>query len=219
MLYFKQINVKYTVFHTKLLWNVLQLFAISLTLLQFSALFVQKFWIIFFCRSFCKHILIHWRNPFSEFKRSIICGGLGLGQKRTYPSDHLKVFPPMAQVDGLAVEEPLEDGFQRRVAYNLAGQHNALAHCGVQGQRGHHNPGGFCRGEKERKEKGRKIETEKKRTKVLRRKNPPNKKWEIKKVKREINNKKKCQRKSGRKRKSERKKDGKTKSPRRTDRK
>ena len=125
--------------------------AISLTLLEFSPLFIQKFWIMFcwVVLSVSEYIPAHLEIPTVVVHRSLI-------RAKTYPSNHLEVFPPMAQVDGLAIEEPLEDGFQRWVTDHFTGQHHTLAHRGVKAQRGHHDPGGFCRGNTERDEKRKK---------------------------------------------------------------
>lgn len=60
----------------------------------------------------------------------------------TYPSNHLKVLLS-AEVNGFAVEKPLEDGTQGGITGHPARQHQALAHGGVQTQRRNDDLCGF----------------------------------------------------------------------------
>lgn len=60
----------------------------------------------------------------------------------TYPSNHFKVLLP-AEINGFAIEKPLERGAQRRITGHLAWQYDALSHGGVQTQGRHYDPGGF----------------------------------------------------------------------------
>lgn len=58
----------------------------------------------------------------------------------TYPSNHLKVLLPV-EINGFPIEKPLEDRTQRRITGDLAGQHKALSHGGVQTQGRNYNLG------------------------------------------------------------------------------
>jgi len=60
----------------------------------------------------------------------IIFGKLSRLRYCTHPSNHLKVLLP-AEINGFAVEKPLEDGAQGGVAGHLTGQHDALSHGGI----------------------------------------------------------------------------------------
>lgn len=60
----------------------------------------------------------------------------------TYPSNHFKVLL-LAEINGFAVEKPLENGAQGWITRHLAWQHEALSHGGVQTQGRNNNLGGF----------------------------------------------------------------------------
>lgn len=65
------------------------------------------------------------------------------------------MIPILVKVDEVPVEGPGEHDVQGVVVGHLAGQDNALPHCDIHAERGHHHPRWIC--EQQRKEEKKRI--------------------------------------------------------------
>lgn len=72
----------------------------------------------------------------------------------TYPSHPLKVIPILVKVDEVPVEGPGEHDVQGVVVGHLAGQDDALPHCDIHAERGHHHPRWICEQQRKEEKKG-----------------------------------------------------------------